>query len=467
MGAGKHGLKRELRLRDLVPMQIAIIVWLGWISYAAKQGSSQVALWVLAIVLFYLPLAAVVIKLSRAIPVEGGVYQWVKEGFSPLAGYIAAWNLTVYGLFAFAVVGPVIANSFSYATGPGRASTLLGKPFTLTATVAGCLIAYIFNVRGLHLAKWASAAGSITTVLAFLALMFLLVRAWVVKMPLVHNSFSLAWPPLSILTLNVFSKMAIGALSGFDSSAVFTEECRRPENDVGRSVVIASPLIALMYILGTSALLAYISPASADLASPVPQVIRAGFGAHALGNTFTIAASVGVTISFMAAMVVFVGVIARLPMVAGWDGLLPNWWSELHPRFRTPSKAIAMVTLTMAIIGALMLIGAGNQEAVQVGIAASNASLAIVYMLIFGIALAGFRSRALRFSVGLRVAALAGFLVGLFALAFEIFPLGDVASPLIFGMKVAAAVLVTNVFGAFLYWRGAQRVRTLAASAGS
>ena len=71
------------------------------------------ALWLLAIVLFYLSLAAVVVKLSRTIPVEGGVYQWVKEGISPFAGHMAGWNFTIYAVTAFAVIGSFFANGLA------------------------------------------------------------------------------------------------------------------------------------------------------------------------------------------------------------------------------------------------------------------------------------------------------------------------------------------------------------------
>src|SRR5579862_3184926 len=104
METGKHGLQRELKLRDLVPMQIVVIVWLGWTGFAAKQGATQMVLWLLAILFFYLPLAAVVMKLSRALPIEGGIYQWIKEGLSPFAGFMAAWNLGFYAINAFAPI---------------------------------------------------------------------------------------------------------------------------------------------------------------------------------------------------------------------------------------------------------------------------------------------------------------------------------------------------------------------------
>ena len=461
METGNHGLKRELRLWDLVPMQVVVIVWLGWTGFAAKQGATQLVLWLLAIAFFYLPLAAVVMKLSRSMPAEGGAYQWVKQGISPFAGYMAGWNYSVYAVSAFAVVGSFFANNFAHAAGMGGAWMLTSKPFALSLTAFSCLVAFVFNARGLHLAKWWSAAGALLMVATFLVLLVLLVRAWVFRLPLAHQSLSLALPAASILTVNVFTKMAIAALSGFEASAIFSEECRKAENDVARSVLIAAPLIALMYILGTGAVLAYVAPANVDLAAAVPQTMEAALGVKGWAGALTVLVSVGFSISYLASLVVYVGMVARLPMVAGWDGLLPPWWSDLHPRRRTPIKAIAVVTASMMILGVLSLWGAGNQEAVQVSTGAGFGSVCIEYMLLFGVILVGFRSGESRPRSALWLAALAAFLVSLCALVFEIVPLGEVASPRVFAMKVAGAICATNALGAFLYWRGTQRAVNL------
>jgi amino acid transporter len=463
MQAKNHGLKRELKLRDLVLMQVVLIYSLIWIGFTAKQGSSQLALWLIAIVLYYIPLAAVVMKLSRAMPVEGGGYQWIKEGLSPFAGYMAGWCLTVYAISASAPTGSILANGFAWVAGPRGAWMVSSKPFALILTLGFCLLAYFVNVRGLHLAKWLSGISSVLWFLIALVLLYLLVKAWVVGAPRAHESFSFAWPSFSVLTVIVLAKMSIGALGGFDTSAVFAEECRKPENDVARSVLIAAPLIALMYVLGTAALLAYTPPSGIDLAAPVPQLMRAGFGTSGFGTALAWVAVGTFSIAVIASMVVFLGMVSRLPMVAGWDGLLPGWWSELHPIYRTPSKAIGAVTASAMLIGVLSLLGAGNQEAVQVTTGVGVASLCLMYLLLFGVVLFGFRSRVDRPGFGLRLGALAGFSVALVSFVFQIVPLGDVASPAIFAAKVIVAICVTSSVGAFLYWRGAQRARIFAA----
>src|SRR5574339_521154 len=87
---------KELGLRDLVLTQVLFIVGLGWVGTAARLGPSHVVFWLLAILLFYLPSAAVVMHLNRMMPLEGGLYQWAKLGFNEMTGFLVAWNMWLY-----------------------------------------------------------------------------------------------------------------------------------------------------------------------------------------------------------------------------------------------------------------------------------------------------------------------------------------------------------------------------------
>ena len=68
-------LKKPLGLFDLVLTQIVFVVGSSWVGTAAKLGASHLFFWLLAILLFYIPQAAVVIYLNRRMPLEGGIYQ--------------------------------------------------------------------------------------------------------------------------------------------------------------------------------------------------------------------------------------------------------------------------------------------------------------------------------------------------------------------------------------------------------
>ncbi len=56
-------LKKELGLWDLVFTQILFVMGLTWVGAGAKLGPSHATFWLLAVVLFYIPSAIVVVHL--------------------------------------------------------------------------------------------------------------------------------------------------------------------------------------------------------------------------------------------------------------------------------------------------------------------------------------------------------------------------------------------------------------------
>src|ERR1700720_1973241 len=96
--AQPHDLRRELGLTDLALTQILFVVGLPWVGVAAKQGPSHVIFWLIAMALFYVPSAVVVLHLNTLMPLEGGLYQWAKLGFSELVGFLVAWNLWLFAI---------------------------------------------------------------------------------------------------------------------------------------------------------------------------------------------------------------------------------------------------------------------------------------------------------------------------------------------------------------------------------
>ena len=112
-----HALRRKLGLRDLVPMQILLVVGITWAGTAAKQGGTHIWFWLAAILTMFVPLAAVVGWCARVWPLEGGVYQWTKFALGPFAGFMSAWNFGLWALLAVSNVGIMTATSLSYGLG--------------------------------------------------------------------------------------------------------------------------------------------------------------------------------------------------------------------------------------------------------------------------------------------------------------------------------------------------------------
>jgi amino acid transporter len=240
-------------------------------------------------------------------------------------------------------------------------------------------------------------------------------------------------------------------MSGFEFVALMAGEAKRPERTIPQSVVIATPLIALMFILGTATVLAFVPRDQIDLVSPIPQTLLAGV--KGLG----FAAYVAPALIFLlllrqlgALNMIFAGN-TRLPMVAGWDGLLPAWFTRLHPTARTPVNSILLVgAVTLALVLA-SFVGAETQEAFQLLENAGGILYAMAYVALFAIPLFGARRFGWQPPLWLRLASASGLAVTVLYSVLSIFPIIDVPSWQLFAMKVGGVVIGANLLGAGVY----------------
>src|SRR6266481_2711067 len=326
--------KKELGLFDLVLMQVVFVVGTIWVGWAAKLGNHQMVFWLLAIVTFYLPLATVVIFLNNRMPLEGGLYQWAKLAFNDFIAFMVAWNLWVFGILVMSGIGLIIKRNIAYAIGPRAEWMLENKTMTTLVCVVLMISIIAASRRGLALGKWEHNAGG-AMLLATFATLILLPFITASRGSLAnYHPFSTSLPPFNSYNINVFSKLAVGALSGFEYIAILAGECRAPARNISRSVLISAPIIALMFILGTASVLAFVTPDQVDLIGPIPQVLSRGFSSFGWVSMLVSLTIFGVAARQIALMSIYFAGNTRLPMVAGWDDLLPVWFARLHARYR-------------------------------------------------------------------------------------------------------------------------------------
>ncbi|HEX3144772.1 MAG TPA: amino acid permease, partial [Pyrinomonadaceae bacterium] len=257
--ARSASLKKELRLFDLVLTQVVFVFGTVWVGFAATLGRSQMAFWLIAIATFYLPLAAVVIYLNRLAPLEGGLYQWAKVAFDDFVAFLVAWNFWIFGILVMSGISLIIKKNIAYAIGP-RAKWMHENKWMTTLVCVVLMTALVAaSRRGLALGKWVQNLGGamlIFTVAILILLPFITAGHGSLAN---YHPFSLSMPEINSHNLNVCSKLAIGALSGFEYIAILAGECRAPAKNISRSVWISAPIIALMFILGTASVLAFVS----------------------------------------------------------------------------------------------------------------------------------------------------------------------------------------------------------------
>jgi len=458
--AQSASLKKELGVRDLALTQILFIIGLTWIGVAGKLGPSHVVLWLLAIVLFYLPMAAVVIYLNQLMPLEGGLYQWAKLGFNSTVGFLLAWNLWLYVIVYTSEIGIQCATYLSYALGPSAAWMTSSTLFVACSSAVVLALMAVAATIGLAVGKWVHNVGGIFMLIIFALLILLPFIGLATGHLGEFHPFRTRIPDFSLFNLNILGKMGFGALGGFEYIAILAGETRAPASAVRRSVYIAAPIIAIMFIMGTATVVAYIPTNDIDLVGPMPQVLRAGFGPFGIaGPLVTIAILMTLAMRVAQVSVSFTAV-TRLPMVAGWDRLLPATFSKLHPRYRTPVNSILLVAACAFVISLLSQIGVGQAEAFQLLFNAGGVFYALAYVVMFAIPLFGLRGVTPPPSPWLRIASFSGLLMTLLYVGLSVFPIIKVQSASGFALKIATVILVMNLVGVGILIAARRRSQT-------
>jgi len=314
--------------------------------------------------------------------------------------------------------------------------------------VSGMILAATFRPS---LGKWVTNARGQLLPITYATLIFLPMFGLVRGATHEYQPFALQIPTLSAYNINVASKLALGALTGFEYIAILAGETKAPAKNIGRSVMIAAPLIALMFILGTSSVLAFVTPADVDLISPIPQVLTIGFGSYGWVGKAVSLAIIGVVLRQIALMNIYFAGNTRLPLVAGWDNLLPGWFTRLHPKYKTPINSILFVGTVTLVMGLLSSLGVGAQEAFQLLDNAGGIFYATTYLALFAIPLIGMKAFGVRSPLWLKIASASGFIVTLIYIGFTVIPIIDVESRFWFAAKIIAVVVIANVVGLVLY----------------
>jgi amino acid transporter len=150
------------------------------------------------------------------------------------------------------------------------------------------------------------------------------------------------------------------------------------------------------------------------------------------------------------ASLIFTG-LTRLPMTAGWDHLLPDWFTRLHPKWKTPVNSILFMTAMLALLLLLSMLGVRAQETMQLLLNATSVHYGLVYVALFALPLFGTAGFRTGIPPWLRVVSVAGLISSLVAVLIAIYPIIGVSSRLSYASKIAGTVIVSNLLGVAVY----------------
>jgi amino acid transporter len=169
----------------------------------------------------------------------------------------------------------------------------------------------------------------------------------------------------------IIQGVAAGAafLVGFESSAALAAETRDPKRNVPLAIMSIPIILGSLYVLATIFQIPGLTAASEALgagASPASALaLEAGFGADVAKATDLVLA-----IATFASLIGFVNYGSRFIATLGADHVLPGATARVHPRFRSPSIAIVLIsTIGLALIIVLVALNPDDILTVYASIA--------------------------------------------------------------------------------------------------
>ncbi len=460
----KSQLRKTMGFWDVLLFNIATVLGPRWIAAAGHNGTSSISLWVLAAVFFFVPGALVINELSSRFPEEGGLYVWSKEAFGPFHGFVAGWTYWIYTVFYFPGLLLASASMSAYIIGGRGAALSQDRTFQLTVSLALLVVAVVLNIIGLNVGKWLQNAGGVGT---YVPLLMLAVIAAIVCWKhgsVTHFTVANMMPAWNWDTVNFWSQIAF-AFTGLELVSAMSEEVRDPRRTLPRAVFGAGAMIALMYIVGTFAVLALVPAAQLDPQSGVFNAITVGSIALRIGLLGVLAA-VLVTVGNAGGVGSTVAGIARVPFVVGIDRYLPAAFGKIHPRWKTPYISILVQA---AVSGAILLVSQINETtrgAYQILIDAAIILYFIPFLYMFAavIKLAHNKDRKENPHAvlvpggiaGVWISGGLGFAVVLIGILVSLVPPGDSENKLGFELKLVVGTVASILLGLVLYWRGAR-----------
>ncbi len=450
-------LHKQLGFVDLIFACVLMVVVPDFFGTAVRSGNASTFLWLLGIVFFFIPQSIVVSRLNKQLPLEGGLYEWARIAFGDLIGFLAAWNLWVYVILYSASVGLVASNYLSYVLGPNY--TGIGNSRTALTVLSSAIIGALMLVThlGLGFGKWLTNAGSFLTVLILVVL---------ISLPFVWHGrghardfhpFALHLPPLNLASFSIFSKMMFGALCGLEYAAIFAGESRNPAKHFPRAILWAVPLVAVAYIAGTSAILAFVPADSVDLIGPIPQALQVGFAGMGLARVIAPIAILLLLTNYLSSFALNFAANTRLPMVAGWDHLLPAWFTRLHPKYRTPVNSILFLGLVTLATSVAALVGVRELEAFTTLQIWGFTFYGLAYLALFAIPLWASKESRLRANPWTKLCAALGLSLTLMFVALSIVPVVDVANRGVYAAKTIAVLAGANLFALVLFYKSKRK----------
>lgn len=271
-------------------------------------------------------------QLAAIYPESGGTYVYGRERLGPFWGFLAGWGF---------VVGKIASCAAMALTFGSYAAPSVARPLAVAAVVAVVVVNYLGVDRTANATRVI-----VAVVLASLA-------AVVVASLFGGRADAGRLMPL-FAEGGVYGVLQAGgiiffAFAGYARIATLGEEVRDPENVIPRAIPLALGITLLVYAaVAASALMAAGADALARSTAPLATAVEAGSL-----DPLVPAVRIGAAVASLGALLSLLAGVSRTAFAMADNRELPPWLATVHPRFRVPHRAEAVVGVIVVVVVAV------------------------------------------------------------------------------------------------------------------
>lgn len=455
-------LKRSLGLTDVSLFFVVAASNLQWVATAAAAGPTSLVVWVIGGFAMFVPLSICVVFLTSRHPEEGGMYVWSKRAFGPFAAFFTGWTYWTSNLPYFPTLLYFAAGNALFVTGGNGGALATSAWYFIAFALSGLALSTILNILGLDIGKWLNNIGAASRWIVTLLLIGFGIAVWWKFGPATPMPASALRPSVRFADIIFWSTIAF-AWTGPEAISFMSGEVRNPRRSIPLGLAFAAPAIAVIYILGTWAVMVAFPSSNVDASAGVMQAIAAA-ATRFQWSIVTPVAAMLVAISCLGSCGAWLGAVARIPFVAGIDRYLPPAFGIMHPRWGSPVAAL----LTQSTIAAVfVLLGQAGETVKNAYTILVNATVLITmlpFLLLFASALKLNDVTATGDMIAIPggrytiiVAACIGFLTTLGAAILSFFPPDGTTDKLSFVLKIIVMTAFVVGTGTLVYVLGKRR----------
>jgi glutamate:GABA antiporter len=246
-------LPRSITVFTLAMINVAAVISVRNLPSIAEYGFSSLFFFILAAILFFIPVSMVAAELSTGWPKTGGVYVWVKEAFGHRAGFLAVWLLWAENLTYYPTLISFIAGTIAFIFNPALANNSL---YTLLFVIGLFWITTLANLLGMRISGKISSFGVIAGTMIPGALIIIGGIVWFASGNPMQIAFNLDSfiPNMSSPTQLVFFSGVLTALCGLEMSAVHARDVQNPQRNYPKAILLSAIIVMALYVLGVLAI---------------------------------------------------------------------------------------------------------------------------------------------------------------------------------------------------------------------